>query len=76
MGGINKDSLNNRSNDLSPSWSPSDGKRIAFVSDRDGNPEIYVMDADGGNPQNLTNNPQNDLQPAWFNSRFCSCPRW
>ena len=31
--------------------------QIAFSSHRDGNWEIYVMDADGGNQQNLTNNP-------------------
>ena len=31
--------------------------RIAFMSNRDENAEIYVMDADGGNPQNLTNHP-------------------
>ena len=48
-----------------------DGKRIAFSSDRDaerGDPhniEIYVMDADGGNLQNLTNNPTEDRYPSW-----------
>ena len=64
---------NNPAKDLSPSWSP-DGKRIAFISDRDGHPdrapgwltsEIYVMDADGGNPQNLTNHPSDDRSPSW-----------
>ena len=39
--------------------------QIAFVSQRDGNPEIYVMDNDGGNQQNLTNNPDNDWSPSW-----------
>ena len=39
--------------------------QIAFVSHRDGNPEIYVMDADGGNQQNLTNNPSDDNSPSW-----------
>ncbi len=42
------------SNDRFPRWSP-DGSKIAFVSDRDGNSEIYVVDADGSNPTNLTN---------------------
>ena len=32
--------------DLVPSWSP-DGSKIIFMSTRDGNQEIYVMDADG-----------------------------
>ena len=39
--------------------------QIAFVSHRDGNPEIYVMDDDGGNQQNLTNNPDKDYFPSW-----------
>ena len=36
----------NDSDDRSPAWSP-DGSRIAFASDRDGDWDIYVMDADG-----------------------------
>ena len=65
-GGNQRKLTNNRHGDWFPSWSP-DGKRIAFVSDRDGpfNPEIYVMDADGGNPQNLTNSPRYDRDPSW-----------
>ncbi len=63
----------NSDKDFSPSWSP-DGKRIAFMSDRDGHVharhgwstyEIYVMNADGSNPQNLTNNPSDDRNPSW-----------
>jgi ABC-type sugar transport system substrate-binding protein len=38
---------------------------IAFDSDRDGNREIYVMDPDGKNTVNLTNNPADDFGPAW-----------
>ena len=73
---------NNRVDDASPSWS-SDGKRIVFSSQRDGHVhpilgwptfEIYVMDADGGNPQNLTNNPHSDGSPAWFGPAFAVSP--
>ena len=48
----------------SPAWSP-DGKQIAFNSQRDGNPEIYVMDADGRNVVRLTFNDAADQRPAW-----------
>jgi Tol biopolymer transport system component len=39
--------------------------RIAFVSDRDGNAEIYVMNANGTGVTRLTNNGATDGQPAW-----------
>jgi type II secretory pathway pseudopilin PulG len=39
--------------------------RIAFISDRDGNDEIYVMNADGSGVTRLTNNPAYDGWPAW-----------
>jgi len=39
--------------------------KIAFVSDRDGNDEIYVMDADGTGRVNLTNNPGDDYNLVW-----------
>ena len=39
--------------------------RIVFTSMRDGNAEIYVMDADGGNQENLTNHPAHDGDPDW-----------
>ena len=47
-----------------PARSP-DGTRVAFVSLRDGNREIYVMDADGGDPVNLTRHDAYDSSPAW-----------
>ena len=37
---------------------------IAFYSDRDGNPEIYVMGADGSGLARLTNDPASDDSPA------------
>ena len=39
--------------------------RIAFVSLRDGNWEVCVMDADGSNITRLTNDPASDSDPAW-----------
>jgi uncharacterized protein YjdB len=47
-----------------PAISP-DGSRVAFVGMRDGNPEIYVMDADGTNLTRVTNDPQPDGRPAF-----------
>ncbi len=51
-------------NKTQPRWAP-DGKRIAFVSDVDGNKEIYIMNADGSLITNLTNDPYDDYDPAW-----------
>jgi len=50
-----------------PTWTsgePANGK-IAFCSSRDGNWEIYVMNADGSNPTRLTHNSANDMDPSW-----------
>jgi Tol biopolymer transport system component len=38
---------------------------IVFTSLRDGNAEIYLVDSDGANLQNLTNNPAEDMHPTW-----------
>ncbi len=75
--GSNQTNLtNNPADDYAPEWSP-DGKKIAFTSERDvrkidpyglaavTNPEIYVMNSDGSNQTNLTNNPAYDMYPAW-----------
>jgi TolB protein len=51
--------------DMLPAWSP-DGRTIAFVSTRDGNPEIYFMQSDGRNPYRLTENQFGDWRPAWL----------
>jgi protein-disulfide isomerase/LysM repeat protein len=39
--------------------------QIVFVSDRDGNQEIYIMDASGDHVRRLTDNPAADSMPAW-----------
>jgi TolB protein len=46
--------------DFDPSWSP-DGTRIAFRSERNGEPEIWVMNVDGTKQRRLTAG----LSPAW-----------
>ncbi|HDH50323.1 MAG TPA: hypothetical protein ENG95_00730 [Nitrospirae bacterium] len=53
------------SNECGPAWSP-DGKRIAFLTTRDGNPEIYVMNAECSNQKRLTRNDGR----CFFNVKF------
>ena len=68
---------NNPSDDMAPTWSP-DGKEIAFYSLRNDvppennkrlwyewNAEIYIMNADGSEQINITNNPAYDGYPGW-----------
>jgi hypothetical protein len=38
---------------------------IAFCSDRDGDFEVYLMDADGGNVRQLTHNDADEWVPTW-----------
>jgi dipeptidyl aminopeptidase/acylaminoacyl peptidase len=45
--------LTQSGHDTRPQWSP-DGKKIAFLSSRDGTPQIYIMPAQGGNAVKLT----------------------
>lgn len=57
---------NNDAHDRNPSWSP-DGNKIAFESARDGNREIYVMNADGSGQMRLTNTSitTGNEEPDW-----------
>ena len=41
------------------------GSRIVFSHLAFDNVEIYVMDADGGNRENLSNHPVDDMEPDW-----------
>ena len=47
-----------------PDWSP-DSQWIIFTSERDGNPDLYIMTGTGLLQTNLTNHPSADIQPAW-----------
>ncbi len=55
---------NNPAFDFQPSFSP-DGSKIAFVSDRDGNFEIYEMNADGTSQTRLTSNTASEFSPSF-----------
>lgn len=50
--------------DASPQYSP-DGKRIAFRSDRTGDEQIWVCDAEGGNPVQVTSGKGRPSVPRW-----------
>jgi TolB protein len=51
-------------NDEFPAWSP-DGRYIAFTSERDNDPELYLMRADGSAPTRLTSTAGPDWLPVW-----------
>jgi Tol biopolymer transport system component len=44
---------------------PGDNGKIAFAGARDGDSEIYTMNADGTTQRRLTRDPSTDLDPAW-----------
>ncbi len=50
--------------DTAPTLSP-DGQKIAFMSRRSGNWEIYIINTDGSGWQRLTDNPAQDGLPTW-----------
>jgi Tol biopolymer transport system component len=50
--------------DHTPRWSP-DGATLAFVSARDGKPQIYLIGLDGGEARPLTSVPNGATNPAW-----------
>lgn len=55
---------NTSGNNFMADWSP-DGQQIVFVSQRDGNRELYVMNADGGNQTRLTDGGWENSLPRW-----------
>jgi TolB protein len=63
-GQVQNQLTHNRAIDTSPSWSPSGGN-VAFLSDRSGTPQLYVMDRDGGNVRRLTFTGAYNASPAW-----------
>jgi dipeptidyl aminopeptidase/acylaminoacyl peptidase len=47
-----------------PSWSP-DGRRLLFRSNRDGDYDIWVMDADGSDVEQVLNDPGDERYPGF-----------
>ena len=58
-----EDSLRKLGN--APSAKNGNGNQIVFDSDRDGNLEIYMMNADGTGQTNISNNSSKDGNPDW-----------
>lgn len=47
-----------------PTWNPN-GNQLAFTSDREGGPQVYLMQDDGSNLRRLTGEGQYNASPAW-----------
>ncbi|HVG22363.1 MAG TPA: translocation protein TolB [Blastocatellia bacterium] len=50
---------------ISPRWNPRTGREIAFISNRGGSPQIYVMDASGANQRPLVARGGHADSPSW-----------
>jgi TolB protein len=62
-----------RGSDISPAWSPA-SKKLAFVSNRSGNPQIYIQNMDSGKVRRLTYEGNYNTQPSW--SPHNTQPSW
>jgi dipeptidyl aminopeptidase/acylaminoacyl peptidase len=63
-GSDNRALTNGNYSDSSPRWSP-DGTRLAYISDRDGKPQIYVRWMDNGQTAELTNLENGPSELVW-----------
>ena len=62
--GSHQNRLTRGAGDAHPAFSP-DGTKIAFVSRRDSDPGIYVMNADGTNVEKLADGATDNTTPSW-----------
>lgn len=63
-GGEARQLITSSRNDDTPRWS-ADGKWIAFLSSRDGAPQIYIAAADGSSPRKVTSVPLGVADFTW-----------
>ena len=63
--GSPKELIGGDKSESTPRYSP-DGRRLAFISSRDGAPQVYVADADGSNAKKITNLPMGVEPPLVF----------
>ncbi len=50
--------------EMMPAWSP-DGQKIAYVTDKDGQQNVYVMDVASGDVTRLSDHEVGDINPVW-----------
>ena len=55
---------NFRGSNSAPSWSP-DGRTLAVTLSRDGGSQLFVLDANGGEPRRLTQSSGIDTEPVF-----------
>ncbi len=63
-GGFEPTQLTADPSDTAPAWSP-DGKRIAFISARNGNWDLYLVTVADGQVTRLTDHPAAEVAPVW-----------
>lgn len=63
-GGIARRLTSHPGSEQNAKFSP-DGTQIAFTASYDGNPDVYVMPSDGGEPKRLTYSPEPDVVLGW-----------
>jgi TolB protein len=50
-----------------------DGKRLAMILSKSGSPDVWVADAKGANPRNLTHTKEDESSPCWSNDSQWIC---
>ncbi|MBM3852325.1 MAG: hypothetical protein FJ399_04125 [Verrucomicrobia bacterium] len=64
-GGVARPLTRHRGRDTAPSFSP-DGRRLAFLSDREAGPQVFLMPAAGGAPEQLTAHTEGYSLDGWY----------